>query len=32
MSSYKPEELFDENGTLVPELAALPPKGRGAWA
>src|SRR5271154_687148 len=28
MRSYKPEELFDANGTLVAELAELPPKGR----
>ena len=27
MRSYKPEELFDENGTLIPELAALAPEG-----
>ncbi len=27
MKSYKPEELFDENGALMPELAALAPKG-----
>ena len=27
MKSYKPEELFDEQGKLVPELASLPPKG-----
>jgi xylulose-5-phosphate/fructose-6-phosphate phosphoketolase len=27
MRSYKPEELFDENGALIPELAELPPKG-----
>jgi xylulose-5-phosphate/fructose-6-phosphate phosphoketolase len=27
MKSYKPEELFDENGTLLPELAGLAPKG-----
>lgn len=27
MKSYKPEELFDENGTLLPELAALAPEG-----
>ncbi len=27
MRSYKPEELFDENGTLRPELKALAPKG-----
>ncbi len=26
MRSYRPEELFDEHGSLVPELAALPPK------
>jgi xylulose-5-phosphate/fructose-6-phosphate phosphoketolase len=27
MRSYKPEELFDERGRLLPELAALAPKG-----
>jgi len=27
MQSYKPEELFDENGTLLPELAELAPRG-----
>ena len=27
MRSYKPEELFDENGRLIPELKALAPKG-----
>jgi xylulose-5-phosphate/fructose-6-phosphate phosphoketolase len=27
MRSYQPEELFDENGSLVPELRALSPKG-----
>ena len=27
MRSYRPEELFDEAGTLIPELRALPPKG-----
>jgi len=27
MRSYKPEELFDENGRLVKELAELAPKG-----
>jgi xylulose-5-phosphate/fructose-6-phosphate phosphoketolase len=27
MRSYKPEELFDENGTLRAELAELAPKG-----
>lgn len=26
MRSYKPEELFDENGTLLPEIAALAPQ------
>ena len=28
MRSYKPEELFDENGALRPELADIAPKGR----
>jgi xylulose-5-phosphate/fructose-6-phosphate phosphoketolase len=28
MKSYRPEELFDEAGTLIPELAALAPTGR----
>ena len=27
MKSYKAEELFDENGALIPELAALSPVG-----
>ena len=27
MKSYKPEELFDENGTLIPELKELAPLG-----
>ncbi len=27
MRSYRPEELFDARGTLVPELAALAPSG-----
>ena len=27
MRSYRPEEVFDENGRLIPELAALAPKG-----
>ncbi len=27
MRSYRPEEFFDEAGTLVPELAALAPEG-----
>ena len=26
MRSYRPEELFDEHGSLVPELAELPPR------
>jgi len=28
MRSYRPEELFDKGGRLLPELAALPPAGR----
>lgn len=27
LESYKPQELFDENGTLIPELKALAPTG-----
>jgi len=27
LKSYKPEELFDENGRFLPELEALAPKG-----
>ena len=27
MRSYRPEELFDETGALIDELAALPPQG-----
>lgn len=27
MKSYKPEELFDQNGKLLPELAELAPRG-----
>ena len=27
LHSYHPEELFDENGTLIPELRELAPKG-----
>ena len=27
MKSYRPEELFDEHGRLIPELAALAPQG-----
>ena len=27
MRSYRPEELFDEDGALLPEIAALAPKG-----
>jgi xylulose-5-phosphate/fructose-6-phosphate phosphoketolase len=27
LRSYRPEELFDENGRLLPEVAALAPKG-----
>ena len=28
LRSYRPEELFDEAGALIPELAALPPTGQ----
>ena len=28
LRSYRPQELFDARGRLVPELAALPPRGR----
>lgn len=28
MKSYRPEELFDQEGKLIPELAALAPKGK----
>jgi xylulose-5-phosphate/fructose-6-phosphate phosphoketolase len=28
MKSYRPEELFDAHGTLIPELQALAPKGQ----
>ena len=28
LRSYKPEELFDEAGALIPELAAMAPEGR----
>jgi xylulose-5-phosphate/fructose-6-phosphate phosphoketolase len=27
LRSYRPEDLFDESGALVPELTSLPPKG-----
>lgn len=27
LRSYKPEELFDDNGQLIPEIKALAPKG-----
>jgi xylulose-5-phosphate/fructose-6-phosphate phosphoketolase len=27
LRSYRPEELFDERGKLIPELSDLPPKG-----
>ena len=30
MKSYRPEELFDRDGRLVPELAELAPEGRPA--
>jgi xylulose-5-phosphate/fructose-6-phosphate phosphoketolase len=28
LKSYRPEELFDQNGTLIPDLKALAPKGQ----
>jgi xylulose-5-phosphate/fructose-6-phosphate phosphoketolase len=28
LRSYRPEELFDEDGALVPQLTALPPDGQ----
>src|SRR5437773_1965779 len=28
MRSYKPEEMFDKNGRIIPELTALAPNGR----
>ena len=28
MKSYQPEELFDNNGSLIPEIAALAPVGK----
>jgi len=28
LQSYKPEELFDKRGKLMPELAEFPPKGK----
>jgi len=31
MRSYRPEELFDENGRLIPELDELAPKATDAW-
>jgi xylulose-5-phosphate/fructose-6-phosphate phosphoketolase len=27
LRSYRPDELFDDDGALLPELAALPPRG-----
>jgi xylulose-5-phosphate/fructose-6-phosphate phosphoketolase len=32
LRSYKPEELFDQGGRLIPELKALPLRANGAWA
>ncbi|MBA1434074.1 phosphoketolase family protein [Bombilactobacillus bombi] len=32
LKSYHPEELFDENGTLKPEIRALTPKGEQRMA
>ena len=30
LRSYRPEELFDESGRLIPELEALAPEGGAA--
>ena len=27
LKSYRPEELFDESGKVLPEIAAIAPKG-----
>ncbi|TPE58024.1 phosphoketolase family protein [[Mycoplasma] falconis] len=32
LKSYKPEELFDENGTIIPEIRELAPKGERRMA
>ena len=32
MRSYRPEELFDGNGVLDEELAALAPRSYRRWA
>ena len=32
LKSYRPQELFDENGRLMRELAQLAPEGTGGWA
>ncbi len=32
LRSYRPQELFDGQGRLKPELAALAPRGIAAWA
>ena len=32
MKSYKPEELFDENGRVLPEIAEIAPKGEKRMA
>jgi xylulose-5-phosphate/fructose-6-phosphate phosphoketolase len=32
MRSYRPQELFDQNGRLIQELADLAPTGINAWA
>ena len=31
MRSYRPEELFDEGGRLIPELPGLAPGATGGW-
>ncbi len=32
LESYKPDELFDENGTLKSDIAAITPKGQSRMA
>ena len=31
MRSYRPEELFDESGRLIPELPSWPPRASAGW-
>ena len=32
LRSYRPEELFDANGTLIPNCGRCHPRARGGWA